>query len=123
MSCNDSFFSSRFDLNLLLDLDILKPHLEFTLWEGFVSIRRRPPSPSFTVPQQHRFAPILAELQRKLFHDNWSLDVDKVKKWTQGIVSKILPKVKFTGEITEVSVRVKGLMQNDLILRFSNAPR
>lgn len=56
------------------------------------------------MPQQHRFAPILADLQKKLFDDNWYLDVDKVKKWTQGIVSKILPKVKFTREITEVSV-------------------
>ena len=55
------------------------------------------------MPQQHRFAPILEELQRKLFDDKWFLDVDKVKKWTQGIVSKIFPKVKFTREITEVT--------------------
>lgn len=104
--------AKEFDLNLLLDLDILKPNLEFTLWEGFVSIKRRPPSPSYTVPQQHRFAPILADLQKKLFDDNWYLDVDKVKKWTQGIVSKILPKVKFTREITEVRVRDSGPAKN-----------
>ena len=105
---------NRFDLNLLLDLDILKPHLEFTLWEGFVRIKRRPPSPSFVVPQQHRFAPILADLQRKLFDDKWFLDVDRVKKWTQGIVSKILPKIQFPRNITEVSARCAILVQNEV---------
>ena len=105
---------NRFDLNLLLDLDILKPHLEFTLWEGFVRIKRRPPSPSFVVPQQHRFAPILADLQRKLFDDKWFLDVDRVKKWTQGIVSKILPKIQFPRDITEVSARCAILVQNEV---------
>ena len=50
-----------------------------------------------------RFAPILEALQRTLFNDQWFLDVDKVKKWSQGIVSKIMDKIKFTRDITEVS--------------------
>ena len=87
--------AKEFDLNLVLDLEKnLNQRLRFKLdHDGFVRIELTTSWHNIYIPPSSRFYPVKETLFKTIFEQpNWSsphLDTDKVKRWMQGIWSKI----------------------------------
>lgn len=108
--------ATEFDLDLVLNLDVLKQALSFD-WArpvkpGFVRFRLDKDIAA-VVPPNHRFYPFLARILRELFNcelaDKCYLDVDATKRWVESVATKALNSItKYPDGITDVKIRKSG---------------
>jgi hypothetical protein len=86
----------EFDLNVMLNLSIFKPFLIFDTGPkpGFVTIRHNRESLALRhgVPKDHRFASVMPKFA-KMFDEEQYLDVEKMKRWIESILSKVRHKI------------------------------
>ena len=97
--------ANEFDLNMALDLSVLKKHIQFETKKvpgGYVRLRLDQDLTTL-VPRGHRFEPAAVRMNEKLFSNDGKagkvLDVAKVKKWIEGIVAKVVVEVNNSGSL------------------------
>ena len=74
----------------MLDLGShISQHLNFQTGKGFVQIKLNTDPDKINIPENHKFYPIKNKIFSTFFDDNKYLNEEKLKRWTQSILSRI----------------------------------